>query len=268
MAEQSSFETKGQSDFRDVEAAPPSRRVHHNEDLGRELPQGPNPHGFYGKIGNPGVLGLAAHAVTLMLLATQFMKWRGVTVPQVYIGNLWFYAGLYMFTTAQWCLIKGETFAYCVFGTFSAFYFSYAAILTPTFAVADAFAGAAGTTSSAAAELQSLAIFLFVWNGVFFIIFLASLRTNAALVVVFFGVIMGVWCLGGMYLELATIAQAASKGSMSKAVALSKAGGAFLFVSASSGFYLVIVQLFESVDFPISLPVGDLSGLWPKKKSD
>lgn len=59
--------------------------------------------------------GLAAHAVTLMLLATQFMGWRGVTAPQVYVGNLYicivarlpfqpltcllrryFYTGLYM----------------------------------------------------------------------------------------------------------------------------------------------------------------------------
>lgn len=29
--------------------------------------------------------GLAAHAVTLMLLATQFMQWRGVDSPQVYM---------------------------------------------------------------------------------------------------------------------------------------------------------------------------------------
>lgn len=88
---------------------------------------------------------------------------------------------------------------------------------------------------------------------------------------------------------MATVAEAAGKGSASKALALSKvsptavilsqllesdspsssqAGGAFLFVSASSGFYLVVVQLFESVDMPFTLPVGDMSGLWPKKKTD
>lgn len=35
------------------------------------------------------------------------------------------------------------------------------------------------------------------------------------------------------------------------------------------GFYLLIVQLFEALDFPFHLPVGDLGTLWEtcKKKS-
>lgn len=45
-----------------------------------------------------------------------------------------------------------------------------------------------------------------------------------------------------------------------------QAGGAFLFISACSGFYLVVVQISESVDMPFTLPVGDLAPLWPKKK--
>jgi len=257
---------KPANEFRDVDR----RRMRDIDgDLGHEAKQvEPTSHGFYGHIGNPGVLGLAAHAVTLMLLATQFMGWRGVNQPQVYVGNLWFFAGLYMFTTAQWCLVKGETFAYCVFGVFSGFYLSYAAILTPAFGVAAAFAGDPGTATSGAAELQSLGIFLFVWNGAFFIIFLASLRTNVALVVVFFGVIMGVWLLAGMYLQLASLASVPASGSASMALALSRGGGAFLFVSACSGFYLVLVQLCESVEMPFYLPVGELAPYWPKKKID
>ncbi|GAA5966527.1 hypothetical protein JCM21900_003561, partial [Sporobolomyces salmonicolor] len=43
-------------------------------------------------------------------------------------------------------------------------------------------------------------------------------------------------------------------------------GGAFLFISSCSGFYLVVVQIFESVDMPFVLPVGDLARHWPKKK--
>lgn len=50
--------------------------------------------------------GLAAHAVTLMLIGTVFMGWRGVASPQVYVGNLFFMAGLYMFTSCQWCLVS------------------------------------------------------------------------------------------------------------------------------------------------------------------
>ncbi|KAK4703585.1 uncharacterized protein P7C70_g2634, partial [Phenoliferia sp. Uapishka_3] len=189
--------------------------------------------------------GLAAHAVTLMLLATQFMGWRGVTAPQAYVGNLYFFAGLYMFTSAQWCLVKGETFAYLVF---AGFYLSYGAILTPAFGVAAAYSGAPGTATSTATEYQSLATFLYVWSGAFTIIFLASLRTNICLVIVFLGVILGVYLLGAMYIQLAEVAIDAGKGSMATAHKLS--------------------QLFESVDMPFQLPVGNLAPVWPKKKTN
>ncbi|CED84328.1 GPR1/FUN34/yaaH [Phaffia rhodozyma] len=220
---------------------------------------------FYKTIGNPGVLGLAVHAVTLMLLATQFMGWRGVGSPQVYIGNLYFTAGLYMFTTAQWCLIKGETLSYCVFGVFSGFYLSFGAILTPAFGVASTYVGEIGSGTGIDSEYQSLGIFLFVWNGIFTIFFFISLKTNVALVVVLGGVSIGVFCLGGMYFALAR--NAAGHGGLGLARSCSKAGGAFLFISALSGFYLALSQLSASVEMPFTLPAGDLGRVWaPKKK--
>lgn len=46
--------------------------------------------------------------------------------------------------------------------------------------------------------------------------------------IVFLGVIIGVWCLAGMYIQLSYLAQVEPKGSMSMAIACSKAGGAWL----------------------------------------
>jgi len=69
-----------------------------------------------------------------------------------------------------------------------------------------------------------------------------------------------------MYIELAKLAQVDASGSMSRALACSKAGGVFLFLSALSGFYLTLCQFLESVDMPFTLPVGDLTRFWPKKK--
>lgn len=40
---------------------------------------------------------------------------------------------------------------------------------------------------------------------------------------------------------------------------LSQAGGAFGFVTCMSGWYILIAVLFAIVDFPIQIPVGDLS---------
>ncbi|GAA5878212.1 hypothetical protein JCM1840_004038 [Sporobolomyces johnsonii] len=180
-----------------------------------------------------------------MLIACQAMQFRGVTTEAPFVGTLWFFAGLYMFVSSVFCMTKGETFSSTVFGVFGGFYFSYGAILTPAFGVAAAFADDAVGLNNA------LAIFLFVFNGAFICIFLASLRTNICLVVLFFGVVMGVFLLAGAYVELAKLAgQNLTTSSTFRAL----------------GFYLVLVQIFESVDMPFILPVGDLTRHWPKKK--
>ncbi|KAK4697952.1 uncharacterized protein P7C70_g8129, partial [Phenoliferia sp. Uapishka_3] len=249
-----SFETSI-PELRDAEAGsgrPPIARKHYDDDpMAKSLISAPAPTEFYSKLGNPTVMGLAAHAVTLMLLSTQFMRWRGVTAPQAYVGNL--------FTSAQWCLVKGETFTHVVFD---------GAILTPSFGVSAAYEGDVGTSNSTATEYDSLATFLLVWSGAFTVIFLASLKTNVCLVMIFLGVILGVWLLGQMYIELAEVARDTGKGSTAMAIRLSQAGGACLFFSACFGFYLMVVMLFESVDFPLTLPVGNLAPLWPKRKRD
>lgn len=41
-----------------------------------------------------------------------------------------------------------------------------------------------------------------------------------------------------------------------------QAAGAFLFVATMMGWWLLTAQLFDSVGFPLSLPVGDLSSFW------
>lgn len=45
----------------------------------------------------------------------------------------------------------------------------------------------------------------------------------------------------------------------------SQGAGAALFVASLLGFYLLIVQLFEALEFPFRLPVGDLGALWTHK---
>lgn len=40
--------------------------------------------------------------------------------------------------------------------------------------------------------------------------------------------------------------------------------GGTLFVASLLGFYLLIVQLFESIGFPRFLPVGDLATVWDR----
>lgn len=48
-------------------------------------------------------------------------------------------------------------------------------------------------------------------------------------------------------------------------ISLFQGAGASLFVASLLGFYLLIVQLFESIGFPCFLPVGDLATLWTRR---
>ncbi|GAA5854333.1 hypothetical protein JCM8547_001784 [Rhodosporidiobolus lusitaniae] len=127
-------------------------------DLGHQAPTRPD-NGFYKHVGNPGLTGLVVHSVTLMSLGVTFMGFRGISLPNYAVGNLWFCAGAYMLVTHVFCLVKGETFSATVFATFGAFYWSYAAILTPAF-------GAQAAYGDDLVQLNNaLALYLFVWNG-------------------------------------------------------------------------------------------------------
>jgi uncharacterized protein len=46
------------------------------------------------------------------------MGWRGVTTTNVYIGNFLFIAGIGMVISAQWELVKGNSFGYTILSAF------------------------------------------------------------------------------------------------------------------------------------------------------
>ena len=46
------------------------------------------------------------------------MEFRGVTIPNVFVANFLFVAGIGMTVTAQWELSAGNGFAYTVFSAF------------------------------------------------------------------------------------------------------------------------------------------------------
>lgn len=42
---------------------------------------------------------------------------------------------------------------------------------------------------------------------------------------------------------------------------LQKTAGAFLFVTCASGWWIFLAQMLAALDFPVQIPVGDLSTL-------
>jgi uncharacterized protein len=86
--------------------------------------------------------------------------------------------------------------------------------------------------------------------------FICSLRTNAALVAIFFSLIGVFGTLGGAYFLLA----ANFDRNGATAETLVKAGGVCGFVASMVTWWFLLSTLLETVDFPVRLPLGDLSG--------
>ena len=71
-------------------------------------------------------LGFGCFATTLMTLSLSLMGFRGVSNQSVFIGNLCFLAGLCLLISAQWEMMKGDTFSYTVLAAFGKLYIPFA----------------------------------------------------------------------------------------------------------------------------------------------
>jgi uncharacterized protein len=101
---------------------------------------------------------------------------------------------------------------------------------------------------------------------------LCALRTNVALVLVEFFLTLTFAILAGAFFQAAQGGASAASLQIVRYPLLSpimrisanrsnKAGGACGFVAAMSGWYLFFALMLAGVDFPIALPVGDLSAI-------
>lgn len=90
-------------------------------------------------------------------------------------------------------------------------------------------------------------------QGVLCLIYLVcSLRTNIAFVIIFFTLVLAFGLLTGTYFYNA-------QGKTALAGRLLVAAGACAFVTCVSGWWIFLGLMLAAVDFPIQLPVGDLS---------
>lgn len=85
-----------------------------------------------------------------------------------------------------------------------------------------------------------------------FIYLICALRTNLVFVAIFFGLLMTFVVLTGSYWQLAM-------GNAAMAHKLQVAAGAFGFMAVMAGWWIFFAQMLASVDFPIEIPVGDIS---------
>ena len=131
---------------------------------------------------------------------------------------------------------------------------SFGATLTPSFAAISSYPAAADAApGSLPPQFLSSFAFFFLYMGLLsFIYLVCALRTNIVFVGIFGCLLMTFCFLAGSYWQGAA-------GHMEASLRLQHVAGGFGFASTLLGWYLFLVQLLASVDWPVSLPVGDLS---------
>ncbi|KAI9791136.1 MAG: hypothetical protein M1833_001695 [Piccolia ochrophora] len=156
-----------------------------------------------------------------------------------------------MVISAQWELVKGNSFGYTVLSAFGFFYGGYGAILTPLFGVKESY-------TDSVEYNNALGFFVLLW-AVFNLFFLiASLTINLVYIGIFLTVELA-------FILVAASAFAAADGRTRAATALQTSGGVFAFLSGLLGWYTVGHLMCQEALF-FSFPMGDTSRFFQKNK--
>ncbi|KAK7756676.1 hypothetical protein SLS62_001117 [Diatrype stigma] len=210
---------------------------------------------------NPTPIGLVGFLMCLTPLSCNLMGWRGASgAGAAHIPVFFFMGGVQMVIASVLEWILGNSFSSVVFITFGTFWLAFGGTLNPSFAAYAAYAPegeAAAAGMSAPGFNASIGFWILWFNVLCFIFLILSLRTNIVFVILFFTLVIGLGLLTGAYWLMAEdiVGNAAAYGR------LLVGSGAANFVCAMSGWYLLFSILLTTVDFPIQLPVGDLSGI-------
>lgn len=209
-------------------------------------------------VGNPTPYCLIGFLLSLTPLTCDLMNWRGAGVANgsADIGAYYFFGGLLMVLGSVGEFAVGNTFPMVVFGSFGAFWLQWGATLQPFYSASGNYAIAAGMPASAGSMQPTFLnayAFFFLWMGIMcFIYLVCSLRTNVVFVVIFLTLVPAFACLAGAFWRLA-------EGEMASGTKLVTAAGALAFVTCVAGWWIFAAILLAALDFPINLPVGDLS---------
>jgi hypothetical protein len=195
-------------------------------------PTGPSPH--LRVLANPAPLGLFAFAGTTYILSMFNVVARDITVPNVVLGMAIFYGGLAQLLAGMWEFAAGNTFGATAFSSYGAFWLSFATFYIPDL----------GVVASYKTDVEmlegALGIYLSCWFIITFLFLIASLRSNVALVGVFF------------FLTITFMLLMISK--FTGSLAIQKAGGALGIVTAFNAFYVGLAALMVKPHGIVQLP--------------
>jgi uncharacterized protein len=190
--------------------------------------------------------------VVLVQLKCKCIRSRGISAKTPASGAYYFFGGLLMIIGSFLEFILGNTFPFVVFGSFGAFWLTFGATLTPFYNAATAYQPDDPATATSNPTFNSTFAFFQVYMGLLCLVYLIiALRTNIIFVLIFALLVPAFACLATVFFQA---------GNGIAAPTYQTAAGALTFVVCLLGWYLFFVQLLAAVDFPLNLPVGDLSG--------
>ncbi|KAL3476558.1 GPR1/FUN34/yaaH family-domain-containing protein [Aspergillus californicus] len=204
------------------------------------------------RLANPNPLGFGAFATTLMTLSLSNLGFRGVSNQTLFIADLCLLAGFGLLISAQWEMVRGNTFGYTVLAAFGLYYAGYGVLLMPSMGITNAYGG------QSTEYYNAFGFYLLVWSILNFFFFIASLPTNLPNIIIYSA------------LELSYIFNCASHfttadGNTATGTALTKVSGAFGFVSALAGFYMLSYELCRDA-LPFTMPLFETSSLFRGKR--
>lgn len=207
--------------------------------------------------GNPTPVALVGFLLSLTPLSCDLMNFRGAQAGNgsASIGAYLGFGGILMLLGGLGEWILGNTFPGTVFLSFGAFWLTFGFTLIPFYHSFENYApydvpGGSGIT---APPFNNAFGFFLLWMGVLCLIYLiCALRTNIVFVLIFFLLVPAFGCLTAAFWY-------AALGNTDRFSTLLIAGGALAFVVCILGWWIFTAILFASLDFPIQLPVGDLS---------
>ncbi|PGG95550.1 hypothetical protein AJ79_09992 [Helicocarpus griseus UAMH5409] len=222
-------------------------------------PKGPGKYELGKKFGNPTPIALIGFVIASTPFACTLMGWRGAgghggALLTVFI----FFGGLVQLLGAIGEWLIGNTFACAIFFTYGTFWIVQGTSLQPFFGTGTAYSPTGNTLEgqTTSAYYATLGFYYVSLTMVSFVFVLCSLRSNICLFTALVMLVAAFGCVSGSYFQLAL-------GNSEFGHHLQFSGGALVFALVLIVWYIMIAQILDSVDFPISLPVGDLSTVVP-----
>ncbi|KAJ5562139.1 hypothetical protein N7535_003407 [Penicillium sp. DV-2018c] len=224
-------------------------------------PKTPNAGKLRFTFGNPTPVALMGFLLAAVPTSMITMGWRGAggnggAIIPVYI---FFGAMVQIFgAVGEWIL--GNTFSCALFFTYGTFWLVQGTSLMPFFAVGAMYSPDGNTLEGMqTAEYSATVGFYYVCLAIITSVYtVCSLRTNICLFSALFLLVITFSLFAGTYFQTAL-------GNLVLAAKLQKAAGAFNFALCIPVLHIFIAQILDAVDFPISLPVGDLSTVFVGK---